>query len=251
MSVLPRSTIVSAPELVVDLDPKPLARQIEVSRRLLEEARGGSRAETLRLYVAQPGVAFGPRDAASPRYASARRAAEAAGVDAAVRLAGGRPVVFHEGVLGFSWALPDLEGRRHIQERFQRISSLCRDVLRGFGVDAHVGPVAGEYCPGECSVNAGGAVKLAGFGQRVVSSAVHVGGLIVVTDGERVRRWLDPVHAALGISWDPSTVGSVAGALDAPVDLSELATALGHAFTQQPTTVESPRTQSRRAEPTP
>ena len=105
--------------------------------------------------------------------------------------------------------------------------------------------MAGEYCPGEYSVNAGGSVKLAGFGQRVVSGAVHVGGLLIVTDEERVRRWLDPVYEALGISWDPSTVGSVEGALDEPVGLSELAAGLAHAFARQSSTVESPLTESR------
>jgi octanoyl-[GcvH]:protein N-octanoyltransferase len=34
--------------------------------------------------------------------------------------------------------------------------------------------------------------------------------VIVATDGELVRRALEPVYAALALDWDPATAGSVA-----------------------------------------
>jgi hypothetical protein len=77
-------------------------------------------------------------------------------------------------------------------------------------VDARVGEVPGEYCPGEYSVNAGGSLKLMGVGQRIVNGAAHVGGVLVVSDSARVRDALAPVYAALGISWRPESAGSVA-----------------------------------------
>jgi lipoate-protein ligase A len=73
-----------------------------------------------------------------------------------------------------------------------------------------VGEVPGEYCPGRWSVNAGGARKLAGIGQRVISGGAHVGTVIVVDDAAAVRRVLGPVYAALELDWDPATVGAVA-----------------------------------------
>jgi lipoate-protein ligase A len=69
--------------------------------------------------------------------------------------------------------------------------------------------VPGEYCPGEYSVNARGARKLMGVGQRVIRGAAHVGGVIVVRDSNRVRAALEPVYDAMQVDWDPETAGSV------------------------------------------
>jgi hypothetical protein len=48
-----------------------------------------------------------------------------------------------------------------------------------------------------------------GVGQRLVKGAAHVGGVIVVRDGARVRDALVPVYAAMGVDWDPATAGAV------------------------------------------
>src|SRR5207244_3727585 len=75
---------------------------------------------------------------------------------------------------------------------------------------ARGGEGPGEYCPGEHSVNARGQVKVMGVGQRLVATAAHVGGVIVVSGAERIRQVLVPVYEALGLTWDPSTVGALA-----------------------------------------
>jgi octanoyl-[GcvH]:protein N-octanoyltransferase len=81
--------------------------------------------------------------------------------------------------------------------------------LRDLGVDARVGEVPGEYCPGQHSVNARGKTKLMGVGQRILLGAAHVGGVIVVGGTDRVADVLIPVYEALGLEWDPTTTGSV------------------------------------------
>jgi octanoyl-[GcvH]:protein N-octanoyltransferase len=48
-----------------------------------------------------------------------------------------------------------------------------------------------------------------GVGQRVISGAAHVGGVVVVGDSGRVRDVLIPVYDALGFIWDPATAGSL------------------------------------------
>jgi lipoate-protein ligase A len=157
-------------------------------------------------------------------------AARDAGVDAVVRLSGGRPVAFHEGTIGISWTLPDPDGRRHIGERFEMASSLCCEALRALGVDARIGAVSGEYCPGRYSVSAAGVTKLAGLGQRIVRGGVHLGGVVVVSDEQRARSMLAAVYEPLGIGWDPATVGSIAGALGAPIALEAVEEAIGAAL---------------------
>jgi hypothetical protein len=58
-------------------------------------------------------------------------------------------------------------------------------------------------------VNARGAVKLAGIGQRVVGGGSHTGVVLVVEGEERINVVLRPVYAALGLDWEPAASGSV------------------------------------------
>jgi octanoyl-[GcvH]:protein N-octanoyltransferase len=189
--------------------PDDPAFDVAVSRAVMFRVARGELPETLR--VARPGavVAFAKRDALAPGYDRAVRAAEGEGFGAVLRLAGGRAAVFHEGTLEVAHAAPATDPRSGIQERFEAEATLMRRALERLGVDARVGEVAGEYCPGRWSVNAGGARKLAGIGQRVVAGGSHTGTVIVVADGERVRQVLEPVYRELSLDWDPETVGAV------------------------------------------
>ncbi|HEX2025174.1 MAG TPA: lipoate--protein ligase family protein, partial [Actinomycetota bacterium] len=166
--------------------------------------------ETLRIYRPGRVIGFGPRDRVAAGFGAAVEAARERGFGAVERLAGGRAAVFHEGTLALSWAIPDPDARAGIRPRFELLSDLVVDALRGLGIDARIGEVPGEYCPGEHSVNARGRTKLMGVGQRVVDGAAHVGGVIVVDGAEVIRETLVPVYRALEIDWDPETVGSLA-----------------------------------------
>jgi lipoate-protein ligase A len=180
-----------------------------VSRSTLSLVSEGSLPETLRLHRPAAIVAFGPRDLVEPGAPAAMAAARARGFAAVERLAGGRAAVFHQGTVAFSWAIPDPSPREGIRARFDELAGIVAEALGSLGVDARIGEVPGEYCPGEHSVNARGQRKLMGVGQRVVARAAHVGGVVVVSGADRVRDVLVPVYAALGLPWDPATVGSV------------------------------------------
>src|SRR4030095_10538250 len=121
----------------------------------------------------------------------------------------GRAAVFTRETLGFAWCVPDPEPRATIAARFDEIAAAVAAALPRFGVDARVGAVPGEYCPGDHSVNARGKVKLMGVGQRIVKGAAHVGGVIVLGGSARIRGVLAPVYEAMGFAWDPATVGSL------------------------------------------
>jgi octanoyl-[GcvH]:protein N-octanoyltransferase len=77
-------------------------------------------------------------------------------------------------------------------------------------VDARVGEVPGEYCPGRYSVNARAVVKLAGIGQRIVAGGSHTGVVLVITGEQRINDVLRPVYDALELPWEPEVTGSVA-----------------------------------------
>jgi octanoyl-[GcvH]:protein N-octanoyltransferase len=190
--------------------PDEPALDAAVSRALMLRVAARELPSTLRL--AQPGraVAFSKRDVVSPGYAAAVGAARASGFEPIVRLAGGRAAIFHEGTLELAHAVADEDPRAGIHARFAAAAALMARALRGLGVDAYVGEVPGEYCPGRYSVNAAHARKLAGLGQRVVAGGSHTGAVIVVDGAEPVKAVLGPVYEALGVDWDPTTVGAVA-----------------------------------------
>lgn len=196
--------------LVDERFPVPSGMNTAVSHAILSAVSEGEIGGVFRLFVPERVVAFGLTDRVSDGYAFAVRAARAHGFDAVERLAGGRAAVFHENTLAFAWAIPDPEPKTGIQERFIAIASLMADAFDSLGVDARIGPLPGEYCPGDWSINVGGRVKVMGVGQRLVKRAAHVGGVVVVDDGHRIRDVLVPVYRSLGLDWDPRTAGSLA-----------------------------------------
>jgi lipoate-protein ligase A len=180
-----------------------------LSRALLEEVAAGTEREALRLHTPGDVVAFSVLDRARPGFDDAVVAARDAGFGAILRLAGGRAAVFHAQTIAFAWCIADPEPRNGIRERFEETAGIIVEALASLGVDARIGEVEGEYCPGEHSVNARGRAKLMGVGQRVVRGSAHVGGVIVVGASQRVRDALVPVYDAMGFEWDPSTVGAI------------------------------------------
>jgi lipoate-protein ligase A len=195
--------------LVVDPEIVDPALDAAVSRALMLRVAGGELPETLRISRPGPSVAFGKRDVVSEGYAAAVGAARAEGFEAIERLAGGRAAVFHEQTLHFGHAVSDAEPRLKVTERFETTAELVARAFRRLGVDARVGEIEGEYCPGEHSVNARGATKLMGLGQRVIKDGAYVGGVVVVAGADRVREVLLPVYEALGLDWLPDTTGSL------------------------------------------
>ena len=180
-----------------------------VSHALLERVSAGELSETIRIYRPTRVVAFGKQDRLAAGFDRAVQITRDHGFDPIIRMPGGRAAVFHEETVAFSWTIPSPDPVRGIRERFEATTSVITRALGRLGVRATVGEVPGEYCPGEFSVNHAGQMKLAGIGQRLARHAAHVGGVLVVGSTEATRAVLVPTYRALGIDWDPDTVGSV------------------------------------------
>ena len=195
--------------LVQEALPDRPALEVAVSRAILTRVAAGDLPPTVRLHRCAPILAFSRQDRASAGYAAAVQAARKAGFAPVVRLVGGRAAVYHEATLACSVAVPDRHPAAHTQERFRELAELLAAALARLGVDARVGEIPGEYCPGAWSVNAGGRTKLVGIGQRLIAGGAHRGAVIVAGRSERVREVLIPVYEALGLEWDPRTVGSI------------------------------------------
>ena len=183
---------------------------VAVSHATLSAAARGDLESTFRLHVPGRVLAFGRADRVQAGYQRAVRAARAHSYEPVERLAGGRAAVFHESTLAFSWALPDSNPRDGIRQRFEVISGVIATAFKSLGLDARIGEIPGEYCPGEWSVNIGGRVKVMGVGQRLVRGAAHIGGVVVVDGARDIRNVLIPVYRALKLDWDPRTTGALA-----------------------------------------
>jgi lipoate-protein ligase A len=198
----------------------------EISRTILRRVADGELPPTVRIHRPGREVAFGRQDVANPGYGAAADAARAAGFAAVERLAGGRAAVFHEGTVAIARAYSDPEPPKRTYARFEEMAELIAAALGGLGVDARVGEVPGEYCPGAYSVNARGTRKLAGIGQRMIRGGAHMGGVVVASGEREIADVLVPVYEALDLEWDPSTSGSVTEEVDRAVDVGELEEAL-------------------------
>jgi octanoyl-[GcvH]:protein N-octanoyltransferase len=198
----------------------------EISRRILQQVAAGELPPTIRIHRPGNEVAFGRQDVASTGYEAATEAARAAGFAAVERLAGGRAAVFHTGTIAMARAYADPQPPKRTYARFEEMAGLIADALRGLGVDARVGEVPGEYCPGAYSINARGTTKLAGIGQRMIRGGAHMGGVVVASGGPEITRVLEPVYRALELDWNPATSGSVSDELGREVDPGEIEEAL-------------------------
>jgi lipoate-protein ligase A len=180
-----------------------------VSDAIMQRVAAGELEPTLRLHRPGRELAFSKHDRASAGFPEAVAAARAAGFEPVVRLAGGRAAAFHEHTLAIAWASADPRPTAGTHDRFALLAAIVAAALRRLGVDARIGEIPGEYCPGAWSVNARGAVKLAGIGQRIVAGGAHLGAVVVVGGSGLLRSALEPAYRALELAWDPATAGAV------------------------------------------
>jgi lipoate-protein ligase A len=189
--------------------PDP-ALDVALPHAMVGLVAAGRHRPVVRVYQPAPTVAFGRRDSFLPGFAGAAQAARQRGFTPVIRGAGGRAAAYDEGCLIFDEVMPAAESIAGIHERFAEDARRQAAALRALGVDARVGEVPGEYCPGEFSVNARGAVKLIGAAQRIVKGAWLLSSMVVVDGTARLRAVLEDIYVALGLDWDPGTVGAVA-----------------------------------------
>lgn len=178
---------------------------------LLAEVKAGQRGRTLRLYRPEPTMAFGQRDANLPGFEASAAAARRHGFEPLVRKAGGRAAPYHQGCLVVDHLEPETDAVLKAKSRFSYFGQLFAEVLQNVGVDAGIGEIPGEYCPGEFSVhgNGGGlSLKLVGTAQRVVAGAWFFSSVIIVENGDPLRHVLIDCYRELGLDWDPTTAGA-------------------------------------------
>lgn len=205
--------------------PERPAQDIAISGDLLSEVARGERGPVARLYRPGATLAFGKLDSLQPGYARARGCATAHGYEPVLRIAGGRAAAYDGGSLVYEEIVPVEHIASGLRERFEAMAGMLVTALRAVGADARIGALDGEYCPGEFSINVGGAIKVAGLAQRVKRGAALITSSIVVTGGEPIRTVLVDVYRELGLAWVPATAGALEDVVPG-VTVEKVATAI-------------------------
>ncbi len=182
-----------------------------------------------RAYRPTPTVAFSTRDCRSDRLPAAAQAALMVGYAPVRRGPGGRPVAYGRATLCIDVLGSEKPDQRDTRERFEVFGACIASALRSLGVPAGVGETPGEYCPGQFSVHDGHGHKVVGTAQRLVKGAWLFSAVVLVGPSAGLRPVMRDVYDLLQLSWDPSTLGTLAEVAPG-VDVPSVATAVAEAF---------------------
>lgn len=183
------------------------AHDVALGPLLLRHGFGEAR-DILRIYSPEPTAAFSRRDTLRAGYEGAAAAVRRLGFVPVVRPQGGSLAAYHRGSVVVDHVHRAEQKSPDPVERFRRFATLHAELLVRFGADARIGPVAGEYCPGEYSINAAG-MKIVGSAQRVTRDGWLFSTVIQVGGATRLREVLTAAYGELGYDFEPSTAGAL------------------------------------------
>lgn len=183
----------------------------------------------LRVWTPPRQLAFGRRDTVTDGYDRARRIVTRRGYEPVERCVGGSAVAYTGHTVAFAYATPVDDSREGIGGRYREAVASILRALRETGAAVRRGEPDRAFCPGEHSIRGSG--KVAGIAQRVGRDSALVGGCVIVgsADGAMIAEVLDPVYSALGLPFDPGSIGSVAAA-GGPEDPAPVVAAIEAAF---------------------
>lgn len=181
---------------------------MDLAREALASLKNAE-AGILRFYRPQPTAAFAPRDTISEHYAKAAAAMRAHGFEPVERQAGGHLIVYDSNALVIDLVAPHTDPRPQMHERFNLFAGAIVSALANLSIDARIGALPGEYCPGDASVNGGGRVKLAGMAQRIVKHGYHLGAVVSVLPSPRAKIAVAEAYNILGLPFETETFGCI------------------------------------------
>lgn len=196
--------------------------QIDYSLTLLRQVSDRPEgAPVLRIYRPQPTVAFSRRESLMVGFSQSVDIAQSHGFFPIIRPTGGRAVAYDSSSLVMDLVTHDGPQRKDNDQHFREIGELFVELFRELGIDARLGPVEGEYCPGKYSINSRGEVKIVGTSQRVSNRARLLSASIPVEDSTRAKNVLIACNQALAFDWNPDTFVSLSDELPG-VELSDV-----------------------------
>lgn len=156
-----------------------------------------------------PTAAFSPQDTTHPDYERIKDIARARGFSPIERGTGGRLTMFDEHALAITLIWPHPEPYQHTMKRYDIFSGVIATALMKLGIDARVGELPNEYCPGKFSINAEGRIKLVGIAQRMNRRCFQIGAIIAVERSEKACSAIAEAYQAMGLPFDPASYGAI------------------------------------------
>jgi octanoyl-[GcvH]:protein N-octanoyltransferase len=157
----------------------------------------------------RPTAAFSPQDTTHPDYLRIRELAGARGFEPVERGTGGRLTMFDENALAIAVIWPHPEPHAHTIKRYEIFSGAIAGGLKKLGIEARIGELPDEYCPGKYSINAAGKVKLVGIAQRMNRHCFQMGAIIAVDRSDKACLAIAEAYHAMGLAFDPATYGAI------------------------------------------
>ncbi|MFO1033541.1 MAG: hypothetical protein U1E15_05480 [Hyphomicrobiales bacterium] len=188
--------------------PLPPHEDVARVRAALQGLKTGG-AGLLRAYCPAPTAAFSPRDTTHGRFRDVARRMETLGFAAVERGAGGTFAAYDTAALVIDLVAAHGQPHGQMLERFSRFAGAIADALCKLGIDARVGEVPDEYCPGKYSVNAGGRLKLAGIAQRITRHGYHLGAVLAVSHSPPALTAVAEAYEMMSLPFAPSTFSNV------------------------------------------
>lgn len=194
-------------ELPAEARPSPAEYAAWVQHQLANLQLGDK--GILRFRRPRPTAAFSPQDTTHPDYLSIKHQARANGFEPIERGTGGRLTMFDEHSLAVTIISAQAEPHQHTMKRYEIFAGAIAAALVNFGIDARVGELLNEYCPGKFSINAEGRIKLVGIAQRMNRRCIQMGAIIAVERSDRACEAIADAYQAMGLAFDSATYGAI------------------------------------------
>ncbi len=199
--------IIDDTELPAEACPSPGEYAVWVQQQLANLQPGDQ--GILRFRRPRPTAAFSPQDTAHPDYERIKHQARANGFEPIERGTGGRLTMFDEYALAITIISPHADPHQHTMKRYDIFAGAIVSALIKLGIDARIGELPSEYCPGKFSINAEGRIKLVGIAQRMNRRCIQMGAIIAVGRSEKACAAIAEAYDAMGLAFDTTTYGAI------------------------------------------
>lgn len=220
--------VIDDTELPTDSRPIPGDYEAWV-RTTLAALRPGNEG-FVRFVRPRPTAAFSPQDTTHPDYKSVQIQTLANGFVPVERGTGGRLAIFDENALVISILAPHPNPREHVIERYQMLAGAIVGALATLRIDARVGELRDEYCPGRFSINAGGCLKLAGIAQRISRQSLQIDTILSISRSVCAYDALVEAYSGLRLPFNPNTYGALMD-VQPTLNFGQIKTRVGESIT--------------------
>jgi octanoyl-[GcvH]:protein N-octanoyltransferase len=141
-----------------------LAKQVTFDELLLEKVGSGEIGPCLYINSTPRCLVATVRESRMSNFEAAQQVLAAQGWPVVVRCTGGSCVPQGPGVINLAVIHPKVKGW-HLEDGYQLLCVLLRELLAEYGLDATTGEVPGSFCDGNYNLQVGGQ-KLVGTAQR-------------------------------------------------------------------------------------